>query len=568
MKGLPQLLRRLLAFTLAVVLLGAFVPDALAQGGRIADAQVVTNTLNMRANPSQSAPIVQVLTYGTLLTVQGRNPDGSWLFVHTDAAVTGWVATNWVALRAGLDVNALPVSHSSGTPASPQVLSGLSAGESSGGGGGNAPLPQSGLTATVVTRVNIRSGPGTQYRRLGTLGVGTQMALGGRDISGLWVYGTTNTGITGWVAARFLNTNLAQISALPTLDNSAPVSVASAAPPIQPPAAAQPAPAAQSAPAQPAVPAPGLATAGGFALGGQINSYSQENWMRTAGMTWVKRQVLYARGVDPNGQAGAINEAHAHGFRILLSVTGHPEEIAADPNYAQNYASFVGRLAALGADGIEVRNEMNIDREWPTGRIDPAWYTQILAAAYSAIKANNPGTLVISGAPSPTGAEGAFGLARVWNDDRYIYGMAAAGAAQYADCIGIHYNEGIIPPSQRSGDPRGGHYTRYFWGMVDLYWNAFGGQRQLCFTELGYLSAEGYGPLPGGFAWAANTTVAQQAAWLAEAVSLARSSGKVRMVIVWNVDFTGRWGDDPMGGYAIVRPDGSCPACQALANLR
>jgi hypothetical protein len=138
--------------------------------------------------------------------------------------------------------------------------------------------------------------------------------------------------------------------------------------------------------------------------------------------------------------------------------------------------------------------------------------------------------------------------------------MAAAGAASYMDCIGIHYNEGIIPPSQQSGDPRGnsGHYTRYFWGMVNTYYNAFGGARRLCFTELGYLTPEGYGGLPGSFSWAAGTTVAEQAQWLAQATSLSASSG--------NVDST-TWNSDPQAGYAIIRPGGGCPACETLHQV-
>ena len=141
--------------------------------------------------------------------------------------------------------------------------------------------------------------------------------------------------------------------------------------------------------------------------------------------------------------------------------------------------------------------------------------------------------------------------------------MAAAGASRFVDCIGIHYNEGIIAPSETSGDPRSEHYTRYFWGMVNTYWDAFGGSKPLCFTELGYLSADGLGALPGSFAWAVDTSVFEQAEWLAEAVTLSAASGKVRMVIVWNVDFE-VYGDDPQAGYAIIRPDGSCPSCGKL----
>ena len=39
----------------------------------------------------------------------------------------------------------------------------------------------------------------------------------------------------------------------------------------------------------------------------------------------------------------------------------------------------------------------------------------------------------------------------------------------------------------------------------------------------------------------------------------------VRYGIVWNIDFT-RYGDDPQDGYAIIRPGGSCPACDSLHN--
>jgi hypothetical protein len=229
------------------------------------------------------------------------------------------------------------------------------------------------------------------------------------------------------------------------------------------------------------------------------------------------------------------------------------------------FAGFLGGVARLGPDAIEVWNEENLDREWPNGQISPVTYTQMLQKAYAAIKGANPSVMVISGAPAPTGAEGAFGTAAVWNDDRYIAGMAAAGAANYLDCVGVHYNEGIISPDNTSGDPRNpsSYFTRYFWGMVNTYWNAFGGARPLCFTELGYLSPEGLGNLPAGFEWAGSTTVAQQAQWLGRAAQLARSSGKIRLMIVWNVDFTA-YGADPAAGYAMIRPGGGCPACATL----
>ena len=87
---------------------------------------------------------------------------------------------------------------------------------------------------------------------------------------------------------------------------------------------------------------------------------------------------------------------------------------------------------------------------------------------------------------------------------------------------------------------------------------------KVCWTELGYLSAEGMGaPIPVAFAWAGTVTVAQQAEWIADAARLSRESGRVSLMIVWNVNFT-RWDTDPMGGYALLRPDGTCPGCATL----
>ena len=333
-------------------------------------------------------------------------------------------------------------------------------------------------------------------------------------------------------------------------------------------------------PAQPAAPdgggqaasAPGAGsiTVGNFEYGGHVTSTNSDvaaSAMRRAGMSWMKVQLRYQNGMSPSAASGAINDAHSRGFKVLLAIPGVPGELGAGgAGYIQQYASFLGGVASMGPDAIEVWNEQNLDREWPRDQISAATYTDMLRQAYQAIKGANGGVMVISGAPAPTGAEGAF-PGQVVNDDRFLREMVAAGALQYLDCVGAHYNEGIVPPTQNSGDPRDNYYTRYFSGMVDTYWSIIGGQKPICWTELGFLSSEGYGPLPDYFAWAANVTVAQQAAWLAQAAALSSQSGKIRLMIVWNVDFT-VYGSDPQGGYAMIRPGGSCPACDALAAAR
>ncbi|MEM6527984.1 MAG: LysM peptidoglycan-binding domain-containing protein [Chloroflexota bacterium] len=311
--------------------------------------------------------------------------------------------------------------------------------------------------------------------------------------------------------------------------------------------------------------------AGGFELGGQVITFAYPDLMRGTGMSWVKIQWTYRLGEPALVVEDVIRNAHNRGFKVLLSIKGDPGELAANPDeYYREYASFVGSVAELAPDGrsvegIQIWNEMNIDREWPSGLISGANYTNMLRQAYQNIKSKNSSVLVVSGSPAPTGFFQSCTTAGC-NDNAFIRDMANAGASQFLDCVGLHYNEGVVPPTSNSGDPRGNstYYTRYYNGMVSLYSSTFPG-KPLCFTEIGYLSPEGYGPLPPGFEWAANTTVAQQAEYLASAATLARNSGRVRLFIVWNVDGE-QYSPDPQAGYAIVRPDQTCPACNALRN--
>ena len=301
----------------------------------------------------------------------------------------------------------------------------------------------------------------------------------------------------------------------------------------------------------------------GFAFGGQSQTFANVGAMQGAQMGWAKYQHKWTPGESADAVGNIIDDLHADGLKVLVTVSGMTPYPAANTIDFAALTTFMSSLAAQAPDAIEVWNEQNIDFEWPAGQIDPTSYVNnMLTPAYNAIKAVNPNILVISGAPAPTGFDN---TTNAWADNRYIAGMRAAGAANVADCIGIHHNSGATSPTVSTGHPAGSHYSWYYQPMVDLYYNTFGGARQLCFTELGYLSGEGFSALPPNFAWAAGTSVQEQAQWLREARDLSVAGGKVRMMIVFNADFT--FFDpagDPQAGYAMIRPDGSCPACDAL----
>jgi hypothetical protein len=322
----------------------------------------------------------------------------------------------------------------------------------------------------------------------------------------------------------------------------------------------------------PAAP-PGQVAAGNLEIGAQVpNNLGAEElkYLAQAKAKWVKIQAK-----DGEDWCGFIGNAHAQGFKVLASVLGDPTRVM-NAAYHTSFANYLAGLAKCGADAIEVHNEPNIDREWPAGQISGANYTALLKVAYPAIKAANANTIVITAAPAPTGFFGAAGCtAQGCNDDVFYRQMAEAGAAQYANCIGVHYNEGVVSPKQNSGDPRDNYPTRYFQGNLARALAPFPGMRA-CFTEIGYLSPEGYGALPGAFAWGANTSVVEQAQWLAEAAVLGSQLGNVRLMIIFNLNFK-VYGADPQAGYAMVRPapvtagpytNDLCPACTALAGVQ
>lgn len=415
----------------------------------------------------------------------------------------------------------------------------------SGGASAATPVPGNADAYISGELVNVREGPSTAFRQLGQLAGGTPLDVLAVDSSSTWIRISAPDGTQGWVYVPLCSINVS-LGDVPVEDVPTPT------PPPTPEGGAP----------QPVIPVVPPVSGGGFELGGHIRSWNYLAQMSSAGMSWVKVQVHYGQDAS-----GLVSTAHGNGFKIQLSALGS-RDMVNQPNFHADYGAWVAGMAAAGADAIEVWNEPNIDAEWPLGQIDPGAYTQLLCSAYNAIKGANPGTSVISAAPAPTGYFG--GCSGNGCDDLpWLQGLVSAGAVNCMDYIGAHHNSGATSPSARSGHPAdggGGHHSWYFLPQTQLYYNIFGGSRKLFYTEMGYASQEGVPTFSDWFAWARGITNAQQAAWLAEAASLSSSTGMVRCLIIWNIDFS-RYGDDPQDGYAIIRPDGSCPACASLGAV-
>ncbi len=276
-------------------------------------------------------------------------------------------------------------------------------------------------------------------------------------------------------------------------------------------------------------------------------------YINELGLGWTKIQFrwgdydYYCSGPDLNVLNTMISRAGEAGLKVMLSVVTAPpcthpwtDDVHAPPDDPAKLAELVGGLSDLfrgRIHAIEVWNEQNISREWKTSpqKLDANRYTQMLAAAYNAIKSKDPNILVISGGLAPTG----------WNDgvnatDDFLYlqQMVAAGATKYMDCVGTHVNALRVPASAGLGGQYDSlfsppHHSWYFKDTVVGYHSITG--KPACVTEFGVASTETIGSV-AGFEWAAENTQQEQADWVTEGMALCRQWG-CRLVILWNLDY-------------------------------
>jgi hypothetical protein len=306
------------------------------------------------------------------------------------------------------------------------------------------------------------------------------------------------------------------------------------------------------------------------------------------GLGWVKHQVRWEYLEPEKGQYDwstldfVMPSAEKFGLKMLLSIVTAPnwsreqgvnlEQHGPPANY-QDYVNFVTEILKRyphQVHAVEVWNEMNLDREWTSLRgLSAADYTEMLRQTYAAIKAIDPGIIVISGALSPTGFDD--GKAAV-DDFKYTDQMIQAGALNYMDCFGAHANGVNIPPTVRWNDPYVDDNAKFrgFWDNPHPSWSfrstlegyatrirAAGKTTPLCVTEFGWAVNEDLDGVREGFEFASDNTLEEQGRWIPEAFTFMEQSGFVRLAIVWNFNYGPQAGYDIRNdnvAYSLIRP--------------
>jgi LysM repeat protein len=267
--------------------------------------------------------------------------------------------------------------------------------------------------------------------------------------------------------------------------------------PVQPaPAAAAdaaPPPASGDALAGAAVPAapPPRPAAAGFGYGVQVHAPGGDQRVvdltKGMGFNWIKQQVEWqayegSKGsTNFSGLDNLVNQANAAGINVLLSIVKAPawarppdtdSSVAGPPANPQDMADFMGAMAAHFQGRVkayEIWNEQNLHYEWGNEPLSAQRYVQLLCATYRAIKANDGGALVISGALTPTGVNDGV---RAIDDVTYLSQMVRAGVNSCSDGIGAHPSGYNNPATVGVGwttaaEPQfKGHRSFYFRGTI------------------------------------------------------------------------------------------------------
>jgi hypothetical protein len=348
----------------------------------------------------------------------------------------------------------------------------------------------------------------------------------------------------------------------------------------------------------------------GFQLGIQVQPNADPEiyklWMGEVRdklkLGWIKQQV---RWEDVEPQPGVYNWgeldvslplAKEYGIKVMLSIVTAPDwarepgnqrlDEVGPPADPQTYANFITTLLYRYpgmVHAIEVWNEMNIDREWASiYGLNAQNYVTLLRTAYKAIKAVDPGIIVISGALSPTG----------WNDgvqayDDFVYMdmLIQAGMLETTDCVGAHHNGYNIGPNvpwnQVPNDPtatfRGPfdnpHHSWSFYSTLNGYAQRIqqaGSDKKLCVTEFGWPTTEDLNGYPRGFEFANDNTLAEQAQFIGEAIEAMESWGFVWLAWIWNLNYGPQAGWDATNDnvpYSLLRPEWQqAPVYEVIAS--
>ena len=280
---------------------------------------------------------------------------------------------------------------------------------------------------------------------------------------------------------------------------------------------------------------------------------------KAAGSLWVRFEVGWHQ-LEPTQAARSrwfvdrmdvvVAAAQARGLKLLPMVWGTPRWANSNqsPNHApadpQRYGDILGWLATRYRGRIsawELWNEPTAPEFLADNRA--AVYVPMLRAGYLAVKAADPGALVVQAAPP-------------YNNEVWLTQTYDAGARGYFDVLATHpyMDPRDAPPESPDTGPR---TMRHVSAVHDRMVERGDGNKPIWFTEFGWSTHA----RPGGVSEAA------QADYLIRALRLLRAEYPYVKVAIVYQERDAALGNIQQDNYGLLRRDWSeKPAYRALAN--
>jgi polysaccharide biosynthesis protein PslG len=172
--------------------------------------------------------------------------------------------------------------------------------------------------------------------------------------------------------------------------------------------------------------------------------------IRDGGFTWVK-QLFSWQDIEGAGKGKfdwsytdrIVDQAEKAGLKLIVRLSQDPDRpfwAGAPPQNSGHFADFAAAVAERYKGRIhayQVWNEPNLAREWGGKRPDPKAYARMLQIAYRAIKAADPGALVITAGMAPTGTDSEIAMPDTTFYEQ-MYQAMGGKSDSYFDMLGVH----------------------------------------------------------------------------------------------------------------------------------
>ncbi|MCS6880508.1 MAG: cellulase family glycosylhydrolase [Oscillochloridaceae bacterium] len=306
---------------------------------------------------------------------------------------------------------------------------------------------------------------------------------------------------------------------------------------------------------------------------------------REAGFTWFRQQIHWRDIEDASGAFfwgeldNIVADVNAAGMLLMINITRSPAWYTANggdglPRDPATLARFAGALAGRYSGRVHailIWNEQNLAYEngGSIGPDDPGHFVEVMAAAYTAIKAADPRIIVVAGAPASTATNNPAIAMDTISYLRAMYSYKGGMIRDYFDVQALHPGGSANPPetlypenpSNAQGwtdDPS--FYFRHVENQRRVMEEAGLGNHQVWITEYGWATPNN----TPGYEFGNQITFELQRDYIVGAIWYTFNHYPwVSNMFLWNLNFSvlqrenGRDPNHEQGSFSIVNADWS-----------